>query len=445
MDRKMQKFLIFGGSKSGYAVANYLLESGNECFVIEEQKTPKILEYKDKIIEKGGVYIDLKKAEEMLEQIDVLVISPGIPINHKLCILAKEKKKRIMGELEFGYSQFLPTIIAVTGTNGKTTTVSLIGSILSVAKKKNLLLGNIGNPMTAHLNEIDKDTICVTEVSSFQLESVNSFCPHVSCILNITPDHLERHYTMENYVYLKKKIYKNMRESEYLVLNYDDKILKAIDDCRAKKIWVSLNEKVDGAYCLGEYLYYKDQIICKVSDVSLDGKHNLYNALFAIVCAKILGISDEYIVEGFRTFKGVPHRLELVATKNEIDFYNDSKSTNTASTMVALKTMKKPTILILGGSEKGEKYDELFKSIKNSNVKHIVLTGASRFKMLECATHNEIEDLTIIDNFEYAVKYSKMIAKSGEAVLLSPACASFDSFTSFVERGNKFTSIVEKF
>lgn len=441
---KTQKFLIIGASKSGFAVANYIKKEQGYCVVLEELETEKAKRAIQKLKEIGVKCVNRNFAEEGLNDYDVVVLSPGIPINHDIAVKAKKLGKRIIGELEFAYMQFVPQIVAVTGTNGKTTTVTLINEILNSANINNILLGNVGVPFTDKLEEVKKDTVCITEISSFQLESVNSFCPHVACVLNITPDHLERHYTMDNYVFLKKRIFKNQRESEYLVLNYDDEIVRTFyTETKAKIIWVSLKEKVDGAYRENGKLFFNEEFIADENELRLKGDHNIYDVLFSVVCAKLFNVETNTIRDALINFKGVKHRIELVKIKNGVEFYNDSKATNTASTISAIKTMQKPTVLILGGSEKGEDYTLLFESIKLSNVKQVVLTGMSRFNMLDVASRVGVKSVTVTEKFECAVKIANIFAENGDAVLLSPACASFDAFSGFEERGEKFIKVVE--
>ena len=445
MDIKRQTFLVVGISKSGFAVANYILSNGGKCFLYEDLKSPKIDDAISKLIDLGGVRVERENVDDALLHIDNLIISPGVPINHNVAVKAKNLGKRIIGELEFGFLQFTPTTVAITGTNGKTTTATLIDEIFKTAGMKSVLVGNVGVPITSKICDTDKDTICVAEVSSFQLESTALFCPHVSCILNIKPDHLERHYTMENYVFLKKRIFKNQRESEYALINYDDEIIKGFaGEIRAKIIYVSLKERVDGAYRIDGKLYYKNEFIIDQNELALKGEHNVFNSLFAIAVAKIFNVNNNDIINALKNFKGVKHRMELVAQKEGIEFYNDSKATNTASTISAIEGAKKPTILILGGSEKGETYIELFEKIKQSLVKHVVLTGASRNKMLDSADRVGFNKLTLTYDFTTAVKIAKLVAEEGECILLSPACASFDNFSSFEERGEKFRQIVDE-
>lgn len=443
---KTQKFLILGVSKSGYAVAKHVLINGGKCYLYEELSSDKIQVAINELTELGAIKLDVNNVDEILKTIDVLVISPGVPINHPVAVKAKNHQKRIVGELEFGVLQFSPPIVAVTGTNGKTTTASIIHSILNKHGLKSLLVGNVGVPITGKVMEADKDTVCVAEVSSFQLESVNAFCPHISCVLNIAPDHLERHYSMENYIYLKKRIYKNQRESEYLILNYDDEIVREFaKESRAKNLYVSLKERIAGGYRLENKLYYFNEYIMDVEDLALKGEHNVYNTLFAICIAKLMGVDNECIVNALKNFKGVKHRMEFIAKKDGVCFYNDSKATNTASTITAIDGMLNPTILILGGSEKGETYINLFEKIKNSLVKQVIITGSSRMSMLECAVKVGFSNVTITPDFETSVKIANLMAQEGDNVLLSPACASFDAFTSYEQRGDKFKNIVEGF
>ncbi len=443
MHVKTQKFLVLGASRSGIAVAKYILTNGGVCYVYEELDSPKIKKSIAELNELGANIVIEEQIDSVLSKVDVLVISPGVPINHNVAVKAKAKGIRIIGELEFGFCELQPTLIAVTGTNGKTTTVTLIDWIFKQADLKSKLVGNVGIPITSVVDSADRETVFVAEVSSFQLESVNAFCPHVACVLNISPDHLERHYSMDNYIFLKKRIFKNQRESEYTVLNFDDQTVKEMfSETRGKIVWVSLLGAVDGAYREQGKLYYKGEFVIDESELTLSGEHNVFNTLFAIASAKIMGIESADIATALKSFKGVKHRIELVAEKNGVKFYNDSKATNTASTIVALNTVKEPIVLILGGSEKGEEYRQLFRVIKERSVKHVVLTGASRYNMLETAGQMNFTETTVTADFDFAVKIAKMIAQTGDCVLLSPACASFDFFSGFEERGERFVKLV---
>lgn len=441
---KRQKFLVLGISKSGFSVADYILDNGGECYLYEEKKNDKILDAINKLVAKGGKFIEKEQGLKTVEDIDVVVISPGVPINHPIAIKSKELGKRLIGELEFSYTAFLPLFIGVTGTNGKTTVVSLIDAILREYGLKSRLVGNCGIPLSSEIENVVKDDVCVTEVSSYQLESVNAFCPHIACVTNIAPDHLERHYTMENYVYLKKRIYKNQKESEFTVLNFDDLTVREFaKDTRGKIIYVSLFEKVDGAYRDNGKIYYKGKYVLDESELSLVGEHNVSNALFAVACAEIMGVPSDVTAKALKEFKGVKHRVELIAEKDAVKYYNDSKATNTTSTISAISSISEPIVLILGGSEKGESYCQLFGKIKNSSVKHVIICGASRFSMEKDALKVGFENYSIIKDFALSIKFASIVAKSGDSVLLSPACASFDNFSSFEERGDEFCKIVQ--
>ncbi len=443
MNVSKQKFLIVGVSKSGRAVAEYVLNKNGAVFLFEQLHNDSIESTIKELVEKGAVRLENPK--ERLDEIDVVVVSPGVPINHELIVTAKEKNKRIISELEFGFLNYNGLSVAVTGTNGKTTTVTQINHVLKENGLNSDCAGNIGCPITARLEELREDSIVVSEVSSFQLETTNVYCPHISCVLNLAPDHLERHYTMDNYAFLKSKLLRNQTQSEYAILNYDDETVKAFQTVtKAKVYFISLREQVNGAYLKNGVLYCFNIPVINENELTVVGKHNVYNALFAILTCYLLGVDLESVKKGLMTFKGVRHRLELVKEMNGKKYYNDSKSTNTASAISAIKTLSTPTVLVLGGSEKGETYDDLFLQIKLSSVKHVVLTGASRFNMLDCAVKHGLKSVSLVEDFEYAIKVANVFTSVNECLLLSPACASFDSFKSYEERGNKFCEIVEE-
>lgn len=442
MNVKTQKFLILGVSKSGRAVGEYILRRGGKCYIYEELKSEKIDFAIKELTALGAIFVEPSETEKVLSVVDAVVISPGIPINHEVAVKAKKAGKRIVGELEFGFLQFTPVTVAVTGTNGKTTTVSLIQAVLSENGTGNKTVGNVGVPLTAELDSVSPDDVLVTEVSSFQLETVNAFCPHIACVLNISPDHLERHYNMENYIFLKRRVLKNQTQSEYSVLNYDDETVRSFAQNCGNVVWVSLNEKVNGAYRNGSKLYYNDEFVMEESDLTLFGEHNVANALFAIAVCRLLGVDCGVISRALSKFKGVKHRIELIAEKKGKKYYNDSKSTNTASTITAIAAMKSETVLILGGSEKGESYANLFDKIKTSPIKQVILTGASRYNMLDDAVKCGYSDITLTSDFFTAVRIADMFAVEGDNVLLSPACASFDKFSNYEERGEAFIKAV---
>ncbi|MBO7186872.1 MAG: UDP-N-acetylmuramoyl-L-alanine--D-glutamate ligase [Clostridia bacterium] len=439
-------FLIFGVSKSGYSAGQVLTKLNAKVYFYDENNSDNAKILHNNLQELGAINLSNEISyAEILSKIEVVVLSPGVAINHPLCIEAKKLKKRIIGELELGFLLINSPIVAVTGTNGKTTTVSMLDKILEVAGIKKELVGNIGVPICSKVDNLkDFDTIAVTEVSSFQLETTYSFMPHIACILNITPDHLERHYNMENYIYLKGKILNNLRESEYAVLNFDDETVKLFaKKTRAKVISFSLNDNTCDAYIKDGKIYYKNDEIFSVEEIFLKGEHNLMNALSVVCMAKALNIDDSFIKTGLKEYKGAKHRMEFVKTVNGKDFYDDSKGTNTSSTISAIKLMDRPTVLILGGKEKGEDYTTLFSQLNKSLVKSVVLTGESVPNMLKCALLSGFTSLSVESDFQKAVFLAEFLCDKGGAVLLSPACASFDRFSSYAERGEFFVKAVD--
>lgn len=443
MDYKRQKFVVFGLSSSGMAVSEFLISKGAKTYLYEELESEKISQNIDYLLSKGAILIDKNDYKKASEIADVLVLSPGVPINHPLAVECKRLKKRIIGELELAFLNVSTPVIAVTGTNGKTTTCNFISDILTAGGIENLLVGNIGYPVSKNIEELS-NKIAVCEVSSFQLETVSAFCPHIACILNIAPDHLDRHYTMENYVFLKKRLLKNLKESEYAVLNYDDETVRTFQaDCRGKVIWFSKNQEVEGAYIIDGKLYYKKEYICELNSISLSAFHSEENLLCGVCVCFLLDVKKEVLLSVLNSFKGVKHRNELIATVNGINYYNDSKGTNTAAAISAAKSMKNGTVMILGGKDKGEDYNELFNQLKETQVKKVVLVGESRFKMLESAQVTGFESVTLTTRFDDAFKIASLLAEKGGNVLLSPATSSYDMFSSYEERGNYFCKLVE--
>ncbi|MBP5308734.1 MAG: UDP-N-acetylmuramoyl-L-alanine--D-glutamate ligase, partial [Clostridia bacterium] len=301
-------------------------------------------------------------------------------------------------------------------------------------------------PFASKLAETNEETVAVTEVSSFQLETMNAFTPHVAVITNVSEDHLSRHYNMQNYVYLKSKILFNLRESEYAVLNYDDYVVRGFaDKTKGKVIFFSAREKVDGAYVADEKIYFRDQPVLDREVIKVEGEHNLYNVLAAVAAGKILKIPDAAIAEAVAEFKGIKHRIEFIGSVNGVDYYNDSKATNVDSTLKALEAMKKPTVLLLGGKDKGQDFDVLFKACADRNVVKTILFGETRYKMLKSAERAEYGNFCVATNFFSAVNLARSEAEEGQNVLLSPACASFDEFSGYEQRGEKFAEIVGGF
>ncbi len=441
---KKDKFLVVGASKSGVGAAKLLLGKGAKCYIYDDNQSESVKTAQKNLEKLGAVIVGKEEIGEVVENVDVVVLSPGVAIDHDIPVAAKRSGKRIIGELELAFSFCHAPIVAVTGTNGKTTTCTMIDCVLSGSGINSVLCGNIGTPVSTVLEKINDDSVVVAEVSSFQLETVSRFTPHIAVVLNVTPDHLSRHYNMENYIYIKSRIVQGLKESEYAVLNYDDQTVRKFSEkTKGKIIYFSTKTEVDGAYVSNGKIFYKGKYVVDVSSLQFSEEHNLGNALATVCVAELMGVSEEGIADNLCSFKGVRHRIQFIKTINGVDYYNDSKATNVDATVKAIDAMRKPTVLIIGGKDKGLGYDGLFEKIKKSSVKEVVITGESKFAMYDSAVKASFKNISVIDDFYLAVKVSSMIAKPGDAVILSPACSSFDRFSDFEERGEEFIKTVE--
>jgi UDP-N-acetylmuramoylalanine--D-glutamate ligase len=335
-------------------------------------------------------------------------------------------------------------IIAVTGTNGKTTTVSMLTQTLKENGLNAFACGNIGSPMIDF--SYQDNGVAVAEISSFQMETLSSIRPHIAVFLNITEDHLNRHYNMENYIFLKAKLLKNMTETEFAVFNYDDETVKVFaEKTKARVYWFSVKERVNGAYLEDGFLTFNGEKILSSKELALGGIHNVQNALAVIVACKIFGVENAVIKKALIEFKGIKHRLEKIAEIDGVEYIDDSKGTNIDATLQAIKTVNKDTVLLLGGKNKGYEYKKLFGEIKNSKVRQAILYGENRYALLKGAREENFENITLCQDFYTAVSIARLLVKSGETVLLSPASASFDEFAGYEERGDKFVEIVRGF
>lgn len=440
---KNQKFLVAGMSKSGIAGTEFLLSRGAAVCMYDDVTGGAVRSAMDKLAERGAVPVRAEQLSSAVEECDILVLSPGIPIDHELPVAFRKAGKRIVGESELGCLYLRAALVAVTGTNGKTTTVTMIDEILRAAGLNSIACGNIGLPLSACVDTLGYDDVAVMEVSSFQLETLTSVRPHVAVVTNITEDHLNRHYSMENYIFLKSKILRNMRESEYAVLNFDDENVRAMArEARCRVRWFSLRERAEGAYLFDDGLYFENEKIMNVSDLSLKGEHNAKNALAAICAAKLMGVESSVIAKTLSSMRGVRHRMETVAQIGGVTYINDSKGTNVDATLNAVACMQSDTVLLLGGKDKGYDYDKLFQKLKDSRVVQAVLYGENRFKLLNAAARCNESRITLCADFSLAVKIAAMTARPGQCVLLSPASSSFDEFAGYEERGERFEEIV---
>ncbi len=439
-----QSFLVAGLSRSGIAAAEYLLSCGAQVYLFDDVEDANVTAAAAALADKGCIPLTKDEVAEKSVRCDVLVLSPGIPVDHPLAVSFKRAGKRVIGECELGALALRCPVVAVTGTNGKTTTVFMIEAILRAAGEKAIACGNVGKPITACCGELGEDGIAVAEISSFQLETLHSLRPHVAVVLNVTEDHLNRHYNMENYIFLKARLLKNSTESEYAVLNYDDPVVRGFaEKTRAKAVWFSLREKTAGGYLEDGYFCFGGERLFAESELPLEGAHNRENALAAICAAKLMGAGNASIVAALKSFKGVSHRLQKIGEIGGVTFIDDSKATNVDSAIKAINGVKGESVLILGGKDKGYSYEPLFEAIKNSGVVHTVLCGENAFKILNAALKQGFTSLTLCRPFDLAVRVAYLTAKRGQNVLLSPASASFDSFKSYEQRGDRFQEIMQ--
>ncbi|MBQ9729386.1 MAG: UDP-N-acetylmuramoyl-L-alanine--D-glutamate ligase [Clostridia bacterium] len=348
-----QSFFVLGLSRSGVSAAKYLLSRGATVFIYDDVSSEKVQGNAAFLEEQGAKRVSKEEISKMHEQADALILSPGIPIDHPIAIAFRRAKKGVMGETELAARCLRCQMVAITGTNGKTTTVSMITETLKKGGKKAFSCGNIGQPMLDY-SSAQEEEIAVAEISSFQLETLNSLRAHVSVVLNVTEDHLNRHYNMENYLFLKEKILKNCAETEYAVLNYDDELVRSFSErTKAKTVYFSMRKKINGAYYENGNLYFCGEKILSANELSIGGVHNVQNALATIAVCKLFGVSTEKIRVGLKEFKGIRHRIETLATVQGVCYVNDSKATNVDATLKAVACMKTPTVLLLGGKGGG--------------------------------------------------------------------------------------------
>ncbi len=441
---KGQRFFIAGMSVSGESSARFLLERGAEVYVYDDVVSDNIAKVYAELRGLGAHIVTAENCDAAAEKCDILVLSPGIPIDTALPVFFRKRGKAIIGEEELAALYLRATAVAVTGTNGKTTTVSMLNEVINACGQHSVACGNNGNPLIREVEELGFNDFAVIEISSFQLETLTSLRPHIAVITNITEDHLNRHYNMENYIFLKSKLLRNLRESEYAVLNYDDPIVRGLaKNTKAKVVYFSIQSRVEGAYFQDGGLYYNGEKYLDVNEMSISGVHNVYNALACIAAAGILGLDKRLAANAVCAFKGVSHRIEKIREVNGVTYIDDSKGTNVDAALKAAQAMQEPTIILLGGKDKGEDYAPLFQGLSSSPVVHAVIYGENRFKMLNAAIKAGFVSFSLCSEFNTAVRLATFIAKPGQSVLLSPASASFDGFANYEERGKAFKEIVD--
>ena len=445
---KGKRVLIVGMGKSGIAAIQAMLKLGAEVTVQDSKNAEDMDGQLLNFLAGRGVSLCLGKTPEDMGAFDMLILSPGVDPEMDFIEEAKSKGAEIVGELEIAYRVARGSFVAITGTNGKTTTTALTGEILKARYEETFVVGNIGDPYTSKVLEMTEDSVTVAEVSSFQLETIMDFRPDVSAILNITPDHLDRHKTMECYIETKESITKNQKEGDVCVLNYEDPVLREFGET-LKDIKVvyfsSLRTLKQGFYLKEDEIVYndgeKETVIVNIHDLKLLGRHNHENVMAAVAISMNMGVPLEKIQKVIKEFKAVEHRIEFVTERFGVKYYNDSKGTNPDAAMQAIKAMPGPTLLIAGGYDKHSEFDEWIESF-GGKVRYLVLIGQTRDKIAECAKRHGFTDIMYAEDLKEAVQVCASYANAGDNVLLSPACASWGMFKNYEERGRMFKEYV---
>ena len=446
MDVKNKRVIVLGMARSGVAAAKLLAKRG-AVVTISDMKTEESF---------GGALDELKALgctfalgegpQRYLAGQDMMILSPGIPVAKPFVQEAIGAGVEVIGELELGARMMRGGLCAITGTNGKTTTTTLVGELFRATGRPTHVVGNIGYPITADAGEMTDEDLTVAEVSSYQCETISTFHPHVGAVLNITEDHIARHGSMEAYIGMKRRIFANQTEKDWAVFNYDDPTCHEMAKGLAARIaWFSRTQKVDfGAWVRDGMIVLnldgEEKAICRADEVFIPGPHNLENALAAVTIAGAMGVATELMAPVLRTFRGVEHRIETVRELGGVTWINDSKGTNVDSTQKAIATMTRPTVLILGGSDKGTSFDPLAQTLVAApQIVHCVLIGDTAEKIKAALDKAGYTETTMAGyDFDLCLRLCREKAPEGGCVLLSPACASFDMFKDFEDRGRIF-------
>ena len=449
MELNNKRVLVVGLGKSGVASALFLKARGARV-TVSDTKSGDDLRNEIPVLLDHGITVETGgHGERTFRGQDLIVVSPGVPVDAPLLQQARSLGEPVIGEIELA-AQFLPgPIVAITGSNGKTTTTTLTGEILNAGGLPTLVGGNIGTPAISLAERATWETVIVLEVSSFQLETIQAFHPRIAVVLNVTPDHLDRHRTLEVYVDAKARIFENQRGDDFAVLNADDPICVAMAArTRAQVFWFSRQKEVKlGAWVRDGNILFRNgarqREVMLVSEIPLKGAHNLENVLAAVCSGSLMGCAPEKIRQAVRDFKAVEHRLEYVATIRGVDYYNDSKATNVDATIKALESFPANIHLILGGKDKGSDYAVLNDLLKQ-RVKRVYTIGAAAGKIESQIVSSKSGGPEIVhaETLDNAVRKANAAAEPGDVVLLAPACASFDQFKNYEERGKTFKEIV---
>ncbi|WP_026503938.1 UDP-N-acetylmuramoyl-L-alanine--D-glutamate ligase [Butyrivibrio sp. NC3005] len=450
MDLVGKKVLVIGTGVSGIGSAHLLCQNGAIPVLLDENIKVKEDDVRNKLDEADrdkAIIVIGALSDELIKELVLVVPSPAVPLDSPTIMRLKEKSLPIWSEIELAYNFAKGSLIAITGTNGKTTTTTLVGEIMKAFYEEVYVVGNIGKSYALEAMKMTDKSVSVAEVSSFQMEAVENFHAKVSAVLNVTPDHLNRHHTMQEYARCKFNVTSNQTKDDTCVLNYDNEYTRQFASrCPAKVVFFSSKEKLEnGFYVDGDVIVYaingEKMPVMNIHDMNLVGTCNVENVMAAIAMSLAMGVTLSTILRVVRKFKAVEHRIEFSGTKNGVDYYNDSKGTNPDAAIQGIKAMSKPTYLIGGGYDKGNEYDEWIEAF-DGKVKELVLIGATAQKIDECARKHGFNNIHHEETFEGALRYCSSNAQEGEAVLLSPACASWDMFPSYEVRGKIFKEYV---
>ena len=433
-----KKIFVFGMARSGYEVSKLLAKYNNEIILVDkkEQEKEKIKELENLNIK---VYIDEDASKYLDKTFDYVIKNPGISNEHELVKKAESLGISVINEIEVAY-HFLPKVklICVTGSNGKTTTTTIIYNMIKRYTNNVHMCGNMGIPLSKMIKDIKDNDILVMEISSQQLNNFKDFKPDIAVLTNLIPVHIDFFGNYENYKNIKKRIFKNFDDKSLAILNLENEdVVELTKDIKGRKEYFSSKKKTD-CYYENNALYYKNEKVIETKDILVKGMHNYENIMCAILVMKELGISNQIICDELKEFTGVEHRIEFVKELNNRKFYNDSKATNTVSTKIALDSFNTPTILIMGGLDRGHSFDELDDHLKN--VKYIICYGQTKERIKAWSK----VDCKVVENLEEATKKAYELSEPGDTILLSPACASWDQFNSFEERGTLFKEVINK-
>jgi len=449
VDVNNKRVLVVGLGKSGVASALFLKARGARVTVSDSKPQDQLQDQIPVLLDNGIAVETGGHGERTFGGQDLIVVSPGVPTDSPPLVQARALGENVIGEVELAAQFFPGRIVAITGSNGKTTTTTLAGEIVAAAGYRAAVGGNIGTPAISLVEAATADTIAVLEVSSFQLETIQTFRPLVAVVLNVTPDHLDRHRTFAAYADAKARIFENQRAGDFTVLNADDRTcVELATRTRAQVFWFSRTTEVkQGAFVRGGRIFFRDhngqREIMLVSEIPLKGAHNVENVLAAVCVGALLGCEPDRNRTAVRNFKAVEHRLEHVATLGGVDYYNDSKATNVDATIKGIESFPANIHLILGGKDKGSDYTVL-NDLLRKRVKRVYTIGAAAAKIESqiVSSQNGGPEIDHAETLETAIRHAAQVAKPGDVVLLAPACASFDQFRNYEHRGKVFKQVV---